>query len=255
MTQPIGRSLSLSLARRLICDLMHRSRHVPLIPMERRMRLAEVAEARLAAQPRPSWCAIVLKAYGIVAAAQPRLRRAYLGIPWPHLYEHPQNLAMVAVERLLGDEEGVLFTQVRGPENQTLSALDRYLRRCKEDPVENNGYYRRQLLVSSLPRPLRRFVWWFGLELSGYRRAKRSGTFGLSVTAGSGAGALQLVSPLTTALHYGVLEADGTLELRLTFDHRVLDAATVARAMTDMEHVLNGAILRELRYLRAADAA
>ena len=73
--------------------------------------------------------------------------------------------------------------------------------------------------------------------------------------AGQGASALQLVSPLTTSLHYGVMEADGTLELRLTFDHRVLDAASVARAMTDLECVLNGEILRELRYLRAVDAA
>src|SRR5262249_43972519 len=70
MTKPIGRSLSLSVARRLICDLMHCSRHVPLIPMERRMRLAEVAAARLTAHPRPSWCAIVLKAYSFVAAAR-----------------------------------------------------------------------------------------------------------------------------------------------------------------------------------------
>jgi hypothetical protein len=255
MTQPIGRRVTLSLGRRLICDLMHVSRHVPLIPMERRMRLAEVAAAREEAHPRPSWCAIILKAYGFVAAARPRLRRAYVGFPWPHLYEHPENVAAVAVERLLGEEEVVLFTQVRGPENQSLVALDRYLRQCKEDPVESNGFYRRELLLSSLPLPLRRLLWWYGLQSSGYRRAKHSGTFGLSVTAGSGAGALQLVSPLTTSLHYGVLEADGTLELRLTFDHRVLDAATVARAMTDLERVLNGEILRELRYLRATHAA
>ena len=38
--------------------------------------------------PRPSWCAIFTKAYAVVAARYPELRRAYLKFPFPRLYEH-----------------------------------------------------------------------------------------------------------------------------------------------------------------------
>src|SRR5713226_8952981 len=112
MPQPVGRNLSLSLPRRFICDLVHFAHKVPTVPVERRMCLAEVAAARQAARPRPSWCAVFTKAYACVAAARPELRRAYLSFPTPHLYEHPLNVASVAVERRFGDEDAVFFAHL-----------------------------------------------------------------------------------------------------------------------------------------------
>ena len=255
MPQPVGRNLSLSLPRRFICDLVHFAHKVPTVPVERRMSLAEVAAARQAARPRPSWCAVFTKAYACVAAARPELRRAYLSFPTPHLYEHATSVASVAVERRFGDEDAVFFGHLHGPETMGLPELDDALRRFKEEPLERLSGVRRALLVSRLPRPLRRLVWWIGLECWGRKRAHYLGTYGVSVYAGLGAASLHPLSPLTTCLNYGVLAPDGTVDVRIIYDHRVLDGATVARALVDLEGVLRGQLLNELRYLRAVDAA
>src|SRR6266567_3891771 len=109
MPQPVGRKLPLSLPRRFICDLLHFARKVPSVPVQRRMRLAEVVAARRAADPRPSWCAIFTKAYAFVTAANPLLRRVYIGFPTPHLYEYASNVATLAVERPYEGEDAVFF--------------------------------------------------------------------------------------------------------------------------------------------------
>lgn len=255
MSQPAGRNLALSPPRRFICDLVHFARKVPTVPVQRRMNVAAVVAARLAASPRPSWCALFTKAYARVAAATPELRRAYLGFPRPHLYEHPINIASVALERHYEGEEAVFFAPVRSPDTRPLHELDEQLRHYKEAPVESLASFRRVLLLGRLPRPVRRFVWWLGLNAWGRKRAAYMGTFGVSVYAGLGAASLHPLSPLTTALNYGVIDADGQVDVRVIYDHRVMDGATVARALGRVEHVLQTDIVAELHDLRHADAA
>jgi hypothetical protein len=255
MRQPRGRNIPLSLPRRFIGDLLHCARRVPTVPVQRRMDLGAVRAARQQAAPRPSWCALFTKAYAFVAAARPELRRCYLAFPTPHLYEHPINVASVAVERRFGDEDAVFFGHVRSPEGRPLPDLDAKLRELKEQPVEHIGAFRQALRVSGLPRPLRRLAWWVGLNVSGRKRAHFMGTFGVSVYGGLGAASLHPLSPLTTTLNYGVIAADGSVDVRLVYDHRVLDGATVARALQDLERVLQCEIVAELRYLRSVDAA
>lgn len=250
MSHPVGRKVALSPSRRLIADLMHFSRKLPAIPMERTMDLRPVVAARQGLAVKPSWCAIFTKAYGLVASRRPELRRAFVPLPWSHLYEHPINVATVAVERHLGGEEVVLFAHLRSPEQQDFSSLESNLRRCKEDPIETIGCFRRALRISRWPTPVRRFLWWSGLDTSGYRRARHLGTFGVSVTAGHGAAALKLISPLTTTLHYGLFDGEGRIPVRLTFDHRVLDGAFVARVLCELENALLDEILSELLDLR-----
>jgi hypothetical protein len=255
MSQPKGRNLSLSLPRRFICDLLHAARRVPTVPVQRRLNLAAVVAARQAAAPRPSWAAIFAKAYAFVCAARPELRRSYLSFPTPHLYEHPIAVASVAVERRFGDEDAVFFGHVNRPEEVSLVEVDRRLRAFKELPLEQVGGFRHALRVSALPRPLRRLAWWVGLNVSGRKRAHFLGTFGLSVYAGLGAASLHPLSPLTTALNYGVIDANGDVDVRIIYDHRVMDGATVARALQDLERVLQCELVAELRYLRAVEAA
>jgi hypothetical protein len=250
-----GRWLPLTPARRLICDLMHFARKVPTVPVERRMHLAAVAAARQKAEPRPSWCAIFTKALGFVGAARPELRRAYMSFPWAHLYEHPETVASIAFERQLGDADVVLFAPLRGPESRGLQEIDTWLKRCKEAPVDKIPAFRRGLAISRLPLPLRRFAWWFGLNVWGRKRAHYMGTFGVSVYGGLGAASLHPLSPLTSVLNYGVIDANGSVDVRLVYDHRVLDGATVARSLEEMERVLKCEILAELRYFQAVDAA
>jgi hypothetical protein len=255
MPQPTGRNLALSLPRRFVCDLVHFAGKVPTVPVQRSMNLAALVAARLAARPRPSWCAVFTKAYGVVADTCPELRRAYLCFPYAHLYEHPINVASVAIERRFGNEDAVFFATLRCPEKQSLTEIDAQLHGWKKRPVESVPSFRRALLVSRLPWPLRRLVWWLGLNLSGRKRAHYLGTFGVSVYAGLGAASLHPLSPLTTALNYGVIDKSGAVDVRLIYDHRVLDGATVARALGELERVLNGEVLAELRRLDSVAAA
>jgi hypothetical protein len=255
MPQAIGRNLALSLPRRFICDLVHFAHRVPTVPVERRMDLAALVAARQVAQPRLSWCALFTKAFAFVAANWPELRRAYLSFPRPHLYEHPINVASIAVERRFGDEDAVFFVPMRKPEQQSLAELDAQIRQFKEQPLEKVAAFRRALQISRLPWPLRRLVWWVGLNVWGRKRAHYMGTFGVSVYASLGASSLHPLSPLTTALNYGVIDPSGLVDVRLIYDHRVLDGGTVARVLVELERVLKCEILSELRYLQAVEAA
>jgi hypothetical protein len=254
MSELRGRNLALSLPRRFVCDLLHFAQKVPTVPVQRRMNLAKVVEARLAALPRPGWCALFTKAYAMVAAAHPELRRAYLSFPRPHLYEHPINVASIAVERQWGNEPAVLFAPVRSPERLGLAELDSALRRFKVEPIDSIGGFRRALGLSRWPRPLRRFVWWLVLNCWGRKRGNYMGTFGVSVYSGLGAASLHPLSPMTVTLNYGVFDADGSVDVRLIYDHRVLDGATVARALQQLESVLECEILVELRASRGLEA-
>jgi hypothetical protein len=254
MSPPAGFNLPLSLPRRFMGDLLHFAQKVPSAPVERRMNLAAVVAARTVAMPRPSWCGIFTKAYAFVCAAWPELRRAYLAFPQPHLYQHPVNKAAVAVERRFGDEDAVLFGHIREPEKCSLPEIDFRLRQLKEQPIETITSFRRGLWLSRLPRPLRRGWWWLGLNVSGRKRAHYLGTFGVNAVAGLGAAALHPLAVVSTTLSYGVIGSDGAVDVRILYDHRVVDGPTIARALADLERVLHHEILAELRYLQALDA-
>jgi hypothetical protein len=250
-----GRNVPVSLPRRFIIDLVHFARKVPSVPVQRRMNLAAVVAARQVASPRPSWAALFTKAYAFVAASRPELRRAYLPYPWPHFYEHPISVASIAVERQFQDEEAVFFGHLRNPEKRGLAELDRELRRFKERDVERIGSFRQALRMCRLPRPVRRLAWWVALNWWGRKRAHYFGTFGLSVYAGLGAASLHPLSPVTTLLNYGTIDEHGGVDVRIIYDHRVMDGGNVARALAELERVMNSEIVAELGYLQSLDAA
>jgi hypothetical protein len=246
-----GKRFALTLPRKFVCDLLHQARKIPLVPLQRRMELRTLVDARRAASHQVGWCAIFTKAYAIVSAARPELRRAYLGFPLPHLYEHPGTVASVGIEREYEGEFGVFFGRVPSPERISLVALETLLRYYKTAPLDKIPSFRAALRLSRLPRPLRRFVWWFGLNARGLYRSSLFGTFGISVVAALGGASLHLLSPLTTALNYGTFTKEGVLDVRLTYDHRVMDGAIVARSLAHLEEVLNGQIAAELQAIRS----
>jgi hypothetical protein len=247
-----GKFIGLSVQRRFVCDLLHYAKKVPSVPSQRRMRLADVVAARGARSQHISWCAIFVKAYSIVSAARPELRRCYLPWLWPHLYEHPINVASFSLEREYRGENGVFFAQVRQPELLSLVELDALVRYRKTAPIETVDSFQHALWLSRLPLPLRRLIWWLALCTDGAARAHFFGTFGISVVASFGAGALHILSPLTTTLNYGTFEADGSIDVRIAYDHRVLDGAPVARALSELEDVLHGPIVEELKAISAS---
>ncbi len=241
-----GRVVPLSRPRRLITDLMYFAAGVPTVPVQRRMALGPLVAARRAAPLRPSWTAVFTKAFALTAAEFPELRRAYCKFPWPHLYEYPASVAAVTVERDYHGEKAVFTVRIKDPASLTLAEIADRIRRGTETPVEQVKDFRRALRVSGLPRPVRRLLWWLGLNI-GRQRANYFGTFGVSVYSALGAESLHPLSPLTATLNYGVIAVDGTVEVRLIYDHRVLDGATVARALARLEAVLNDELLAELR--------
>jgi hypothetical protein len=243
-----GRWISLSIPRRLAADLMYLSADVPLICAQREMRLDGVAAVRRAGSARTPWPAVFVKAYALVAAEFPELRRAYVRLPWPHLYEYPASVATVAVERAFGSELGVCFAQISNPAALTLEEIGRVIRATKQLEFEQTRTFQRLIWVARFPKPIRRALWWIALNI-GRHRANYFGTFGLSTVSSLGADLLEPRSPLTTLITYGVMSDDGRVTVRVIFDHRVLDGATAARALKRLEETLHGPIANELRAL------
>lgn len=246
MHETKGRTLPLSGPRRFINDLVHFARKVPSVPVSRTMDLGALVNPRQEHPSRPSWSVLFMKAMGLVAAANPPLRRALMTFPVVRLYEHPASICAMAVEREYHGEEGIFVGLFRAPECQSLAELDRSLSWYKYTSIEDVGLFRQTLRVSALPRPLRRFLWWSSLSVSGLKRAKRFGTFGVSTYGALGAESLHPMSPLTTTLTFGPIDASGRVCVKLIYDHRVLDGAYVARRLGEIEQALTGAILDEL---------
>lgn len=251
MPQPTGFNLPLPLPRRLMSDFLHFANRVPTVPVQRRMDLAALADARRRAVPRPGWCALFTKAWALVCSRHAALRRAYLGGLFPCLYQHPINVATIAVERPYAGEDAVFFTQINRPEEKSLTEIDGRLKWFKDRPLESAAMLRRQLRLARLPWPVRRLVWWGALNANGRLRARFFGTFGVSAYAGLGAESLHPRGLLTTTLNYGTIANDGGVDVRVVYDHRTLDGSTVARALADLERVLTHEIVTELGYLRA----
>jgi hypothetical protein len=215
------------------------------------MALAPVVAARQAAPSRPSWFALFLKAYTLVTQRHERLRQSYLSFPWPRLHQHACSVASVAISRHVGDEETVLFLQIRRPERFSLAELDARIRQARSGSLDEFGTYRRQLRLIRLPLLLRRLGWWAALQVSGRWRAQCLGTFGVTGVGALGCELTGVLSPLTTTIHYGSIAADGSVVVQMMFDHRVLDGAPAARALVDLEQTLCGPIADELREFRA----
>jgi hypothetical protein len=241
-----GKSIPLSPMRRFTCDLLRAAASVPTVPVQRRMKLAEVVAARFEHPQRPSWPAIFAKAYAKVSQAFPELRRAYVKVPWPHLYEYPTPVASVAVEREFAGERGVFIGRIKDPAALTLPELDRQIRALRETPILERKDFRRVLALTKVPWPLRGWLWWIGLNI-GRQRGNYFGTFALTVYSSLGAESLHPLTPMTTTLNYGVIDANGEVDVRIIYDHRVMDGSTVARALERLEAELKGDILHELR--------
>ncbi|MEI7685165.1 MAG: hypothetical protein WCL32_09070 [Planctomycetota bacterium] len=253
MSKIVGRSLSISPFRQLVIDLMELSRNVPSNCADRRMDLSPLVAARAACQPRPSWCSLFAKAFAIVGRDHPELRRSYLKFPRPRFYEHPHNIVSLNVEREQGDEHVIVYCLIRSPENRSIQEIDELVRQHKEAPLESLRAYQRSLGVSRIPWPFRRLFWWAALNVFGRRRCHNFGTFGISSVGSLGAGLLNLTPILTATIHFGLFDENNRMDVRLSWDHRVMDGGLVARILRELEDVLNNQIARELTGgLRAA---
>jgi hypothetical protein len=246
---PPGVNLTIPTGRRLIAEYMHQSRNVPVVAIRREFSIPGLIAVRSAARPKVSWVALFTRAYALAARRHAPLRRAWTTFPWARLYEHPVSCAAVLVEREWQGEEVVLGAKVHEPELMGLADIDRFIRKFQTAPVRSVSTFRQLLRVARLPGLLRRFVLWRLFHWSGYRRCKRFGTFVVSSLGSFGCEQTALRLPLTAYLTFGPIARDGRVAVGLTFDHRVLDARTAARALEDVERILNTVLVAELRAL------
>jgi hypothetical protein len=255
MPQPKCRKRPLSLGRRVLCDYLHFSGRGQTAGAERLMQLADVVAARRTASPRPSWGAIMTKAFALAACHHPQMRSAYFSFPWGHIGEYESQIASVIVDRRVGDEDVIFLAPLIGPEHQSLQALDRHLRRYKEDPVESFRAFREAMLLSRMPGFIRRFLWWLSLNVLPRRRARHFGTFGVTTMSPFGARTLEVPSLWSAFLHYGAISPSGEVPVGLAFDHRVMDGAVVGYTLLEMEQALHHEIVAELRGMRGVTGA
>ena len=69
----------------------------------------------------------------------------------------------------------------------------------------------------------------------------------MSVYSSLGCESLHPLAPLSFVINYGVIDEHGDVTVKLVYDHRVVDGATVGRALAAFEAALTGPILAELR--------
>ena len=240
-----GTKRKISTLRIFIIDLMHASMRVPFISLSRPFDIGPLTAARAKAKSAPGWAATFVKAFAIVAREEPVLRTLYVKLPWPHFYELPRSIAMVAVARVENGEECILPEKVPSPEEQPLAEVDAAIRRAKNAPIDQIPAFRKILIASRLPLPLRRLSWSIGLNF-GRMRGNNFGSFGVTSVSAYGAGELQALSTGPFLLSYGVAGPDNRIDVILRWDHRVTDAAVIARVLDRLEQVLNTEISAEI---------
>jgi hypothetical protein len=244
-----GTARKISIPRRLVADLMHVSIPVPFVSLRRTLNIRQLAEARALLVQPPGWAAIFVKAFALVAKEQPVLRTLYVKWPLPHFYELPRSVAMVAIARVENGEDCVLPQKVPAPETLALTEVDALIRHGKDAPIEQVPAFRKMLRVATLPLPLRRLTWLIGLNF-GRQRANYFGSFAVTSVAAYGAGELHALSPGPFVLSYGVVAPDQSVDVVIRWDHRITDAALIAKTLTRLEQVLNTEIAAELRNQR-----
>ena len=240
-----GRRLSLPPGRRIVADMAQLSIGSPRAILLGRINVREVRDARMRTMPRVAWPALFMKAYAIAAREVPELRRIYVKLPWPHIYELPSSVAALVVEREIAGQAGLLLARFRNPADTPLATLDAGVRTAKCGDIRANRAFVEALRLARLPMPLRRVLLWTGLNL-GRQVPRLFGTFAISVLGGQGATILDTIAVWPGFLSYGPIAPDGAVEIVISVDHRVIDGGPAARAIRLIGDALNGPLLAEL---------
>jgi hypothetical protein len=248
-SQPKGHRIGLSIARRLVADYMWLAGRIARVDVGRNVAFGEVMALRRQLRDAPSWTAIFVKAFAIVAAEMPQLRRVYLKYPWPHLYEYASSTVSVLQEREFEGDIGILPLRFYTPDTIPLDRLSAMIRATVEAPVGTVSFHRKLIAIARLPLVLRRMIW--ALAMNVPRLHREIGTYGVSSAARWQAVLGTTRSPLPCLLSYGPADAQGSVAVRLNFDHRIFDGALAGRALSRLDEVINGTIAAELRAMIA----
>lgn len=240
-------------SRRLTWDLLRLNRQVPLCAHDRKCNLSLVAEARSNVQPRVSWPALMLKAFGLMAQQFPEFRQTWYRWPIAHLYQHPYSVAAMTVQRVHKEQPWLFWAMISNPETMALPDVQLALDEYQSGPIRPQ--YRDMLRLSRLPTLIRRLFWGWNFHVAKAGRSERLGTFFLSTLSGKGAEIQSPPSIQTGCLTYGPLDEQGYSRVTIAYDHRVMDGALVADALQCLEEILNTSIRQELQQLAESEVS
>jgi hypothetical protein len=250
---PIGRHIRLSIARRMIADfLWAAASDGGRVSVTRQVAFRDVIAVRDKLEATPSWTAMFVKGFALVAAEMPELRRIYIRVPWPHLYEYVDSTVCVMHERMIMDDLGLLPLRFHKPNAVPIQELSEMLKDAAATPLEQTSLHRKLVAVARLPLLVRRLIIFVCMNVPRLRR--ELGTCGVSSSARWRTDLGTSRTPQPCLLSYGPADADGNVIVRLTFDHRVFDGAFAGRALARLEEVLNTSILEELSGLTKSES-
>jgi hypothetical protein len=244
---PIGRRIRLSIARRMVADFMWAVSDIGRVSVTRPVAFRDLMTAREELGAAPSWTAIFVKGFALVAAEIPELRRVYLRLPWPHLYEYTDSTVGILHERWIMGDLGLLPLRFHKPDAIPIGELSEIIRRAVAAPLEGSRFHRKLVALARIPLLARRLILVLCLNVPRLRR--EIGTYGVSSAARWRTDLGTSRTPQPCLLSYGPADADGNVVVRLTFDHRVFDGALAGRALARLEEILNTSILEELRHV------
>lgn len=242
---------TLSNGRTLVTDIANIASKMPMAPLLRVYDLEDVARLRNRSRPRISWTVLFLKAYGIVSERNPQLRQVYAPLPFPHIYTHPQNVALVTIMRVVDDETRLYFARFHRPEEVSLVKLQQQYDEFRKTPIDQLRHFKRQDLLASMPWIVRKLVWGLLTHVWPSKRAANLGTFGLSLSGFKSNVGFFHLGPNTTVLGCDPFPRKGKNRVTLTFDHRILDGKPAADALDDLQRAFANEITAELKSLAA----
>ena len=161
------------------------------------------------------------------------------------MFEYEAATGHVTTEVKIDGSDALAFIPIESPELCPLLEIDRQLELSRKDPRRLRPMAH-GLIAARFPRPIRRLAYWFVLNFSGRLRSVYFGTFGVTTVGNWGVESVRPIAPAISILHYGAIEADGKVSIRMTYDHRVLDGIGPSRALNEMEAFLHTEILAEL---------
>jgi len=249
---PIVRSIRLSIARRMIADFLWAASDGGRVSVTRQVAFRDVIAVRDELEATPSWTAMFVKGFALVAAEMPELRRIYMKMPWPHLYEYVDSTVCVMHERMIMGDLGLLPLRFHRPDAVPIRQLSEMIRDAAATPLDKTSLHRKLVAIAHLPLLVRRLIIFVCMNVPRLRR--ELGTYGVSSAARWRTDLGTSRTPQPCLLSYGPADAGGNVIVRLTFDHRVFDGALAGRALAQLEEVLNTSILEELRVLAATES-
>ena len=152
---------------------------------------------------------------------------------------------MVTFERKIAESVEVFAARIKDPASRPLADACRDPAAVQRSAAVGAQGVSSRADVRPLPLPLRRFLIWVALNW-GRQRANFFGTFALSVYSALGAESLRPLFPTPPCSTMASSPPTAAVDVRLNYDHRVMDGAIVARALQSLEKILTQTIVDEL---------